>query len=150
MVVGIGDGRLVMVGGVGCVWLVEVTGCHTTFFFFIFSLLCCKYVQNILGTFYRPEKNFSEGIVCSRVCDFYRPEKNFSEGIVFSRVCNFIVIFIFFSPVCYHDNSWKTQPIRTKFSHLTFDWNSSGKFEDGHHRSHVNPHDRGSSATHEN
>ena len=31
---------------------------HYFFLFFIFSLLSCNYVQNILSTFYRPEKNY--------------------------------------------------------------------------------------------
>ena len=31
--VGVGDGRLVMVGGVGGIWLVEVTGMSDTTFF---------------------------------------------------------------------------------------------------------------------
>ena len=31
------------------------------------------------------------------------------------------------------------QPIQTKFSHLTFDWNTSSKFENGHHRSNIAP-----------
>ena len=30
----------------------------------------------------------------------------------------------------------KAQPIQTKFLHATSDWNSSAKFEKGHHRSH--------------
>ena len=37
--VGVGEEWLVMVGGVGGVWLVEVTGCQATFFFFTFSLM---------------------------------------------------------------------------------------------------------------
>ena len=41
--------------------------------------------------------------------------------------------------VCGHDNAWKAQPIRTKFSQMIFDWNNSAKFENGHHRSHVTP-----------
>ena len=31
------------------------------------------------------------------------------------------------------------QPIQTKFSHMTFDWNSSSELENGHQRSHVTP-----------
>ena len=38
-----------------------------------------------------------------------------------------------------NDNSWKAQPIRTKFSHMTFDWNSSAKVENRHRRSHITP-----------
>ena len=49
-------------------------------------------------------------------------------------------LFIFFF---YHDNFWKAQPIRTKFSHMTFAWNISAKFENGHHRSHITPANRG-------
>ena len=52
MVVGTGDGWLLMVGGGGGVWLVEVTGMSHYFFFFVFSLLCCNYFQNILSTFF--------------------------------------------------------------------------------------------------
>ena len=79
-------------------------------------------------------------IVFSRTCDFVLllPGKEF-----FSRVCDFVFILLFFFSVSYHDNSWKAQPIRTKFSHVTFDWNSSGRFEDGHRRSHVIPRNRG-------
>ena len=33
--------------------------------------------------------------------------------------------FFFFFFVCGHNNSWKAQPIRTKFLHMTCDWNSS-------------------------
>ena len=51
--------------------------------------------------------------------------------------------FYFFFSGCYHDNSWKVQPIQTKFSHMTFDWNSLAKFENGHHRSHVTLLNRG-------
>ena len=50
-----------------------------------------------------------------------------------------VIFFSFFFYVCGHNNSWKAQPIRTKFWHMTFDWNSSGKFENGHRRSHVIP-----------
>ena len=40
MVVGVGDGWLVMVGGVGGVWLVEVTGMsYTTFCLHTFSFI---------------------------------------------------------------------------------------------------------------
>ena len=31
------------------------------------------------------------------------------------------------------------QPIQTKFSHITFNWNSSSEFENGHHRSNATP-----------
>ena len=46
------------------------------------------------------------------------------KDIVLSCVCDFlfiiiIVIFFFF---CGHDNFRKAQPIRTKFSHMTFDF----------------------------
>ena len=51
--------------------------------------------------------------------------------------------FFFFFFVCYHDDSWKVQPIRTKFSHKTFNWNSSTMYENGHRRSHVTPPNRG-------
>ena len=49
----------------------------------------------------------------------------------------FLFLFFFFLFWCYHNNSWKPQLIRTKFSHTTFDWNSSTKFENGHYRSHI-------------
>ena len=47
--VGVGDKWLVMVGGVGDVLLVDV---RHYFFFYIFSLLCYNYFQNILSTFF--------------------------------------------------------------------------------------------------
>ena len=50
-----------------------------------------------------------------------------------------LLAFIIFIFVCYHNNSEKAQPNRTKFSHMTFDWNSSAKFKDGHRRSHITP-----------
>ena len=70
-------------------------------------------------------------------------ERIFRKDIVLSCVCDFVLllflfIYLFFF-VRYHDNSWKPQPIRTKFSHMTFDWNSSANFENGHCRSHVTP-----------
>ena len=70
---------------------------------------------------------------------YYCPEKNFSRYCFQSRLW-------FFFSVCYHDNSWKAQPIRTKCSHMTSDWNSSAVYENGHSRSHVTPPNRGSSA----
>ena len=54
-----------------------------------------------------------------------------------------IIFFFFFFFVCGHNNSLKAQPIRTKFSHKTFNWNSSDTFGNGHHRSHVTPLGRG-------
>ena len=47
---------------------------------------------------------------------YYTTERT---NIVFSRVCDF---FFFFGGGggCYHDNSWKAQPIRTKFSYMPF------------------------------
>ena len=42
-----------------------------------------------------------------------------------------LLVYLPINFVCYQDNSWKTQPIWTKFSHTTFDWNSSAKFEMG-------------------
>ena len=49
------------------------------------------------------------------------------------------IFFFFFFFVCYHDNSWKARPVRTKFSNKTFNWISSDRFENGHRRSHVPP-----------
>ena len=62
---------------------------------------------------------------------FYRPENKIWR-YCFKLCLWFYSIF----SVCCHNNSWKTQPIQTKFLHMTFDWNSSAKFENGHHRSH--------------
>ena len=51
----------------------------------------------------------------------------FPKDIVFSCVCDFFFFLlgclyvVFF---CGHDNSWKAQVIRTKFTHMTFNWNS--------------------------
>ena len=50
--VGIGDGWLVMVGGVGGVCLVEVTGMSHYFFFLIIISFMLNYFQNILSTFF--------------------------------------------------------------------------------------------------
>ena len=58
---------------------------------------------------------------------FLPPWKEFSEGVVFSCVCDFVLFYFF----CYHDNSWKAQPIRTKFSHKTFERNSLAMYENG-------------------
>ena len=73
---------------------------------------------------------------------FYGLKKNFSEAHCF-QLCPWFFFFFFWMFVCGHDNSWKAQPIRTKFSHMTFEWNSSAKFEDGHRRSHVTHPNRG-------
>ena len=69
----------------------------------------------------------------------FLPEKNFSKGYCFQLRLWFCFIHLFilfyffiFLDACGHDNSWKAQPIRTKFSHMTFDWNSSAKFKNGH------------------
>ena len=117
----------------------------------------CTY--NTSRIIYRSEKNFSEAIVFSCVCDFViRPEKFFSEGYCFElclwfyyspgkeffrRIMWFFFLFFFLFLggmfVCGHDNSWKVQPIQTKFPHMVLEWNSSSKFEDGHRMSHVNP-----------
>ena len=63
---------------------------------------------------------------------FYYLEKNYCFQ-------SHLFFFFFFFFVCYHNNSWRAQPVQTKFSHMTFEWNSSGKFEDGHCRPHVTP-----------
>ena len=77
---------------------------------------------------------------------YYAPEKNFSEAYCFQSHLWFF--FFFFG--CYHDNSWKAQPIRTKFSHMTFDWKCSAVYKNGHRRSHVTPFNRGLLHPHEN
>ena len=57
---------------------------------------------------YRPENNFSEGIVFSRVCDFVTARNRIFPKVLFS-VASVILfyLFIYFFFVCYHDNSWK-------------------------------------------
>ena len=71
----------------------------------------------------------------------------FPKHIKLSCVCDFICLFIYllllFFCLCYHDSSWKAQPIRTKFSHTSFDWNSSDRFQNVHRRSHVTSPNRG-------
>ena len=62
-----------------------------------------------------------------------------TKHIIFSCLWFFLFLFIYFFFGCYHDNSWKAQPIQTKFSHMTFDWNSSSEFENGHRRSYITP-----------
>ena len=63
-------------------------------------------------------------------------------SILFSVASDFFFFFFFFF-WCFHDNSWKVQPIRTKFSHMTFNWNSSAVYKNGHCRSHITPSNRG-------
>ena len=70
-----------------------------------------------------------------------------ARKIIFPKVLFSVTSVIFFS-VCYHDNSRKAQPIRTKFTHTTFDWNISDEFVNGHSWSHVTPLNRGSFAPH--
>ena len=69
------------------------------------------------------------------------PKKIFWEAYSFQLRLWFYFLFFYFLClyVCGHDNFWKAQPIQTKFSHVTFEWNSSAKFADGHRRSHVTP-----------
>ena len=104
---------------------------------------------------------------------FYHPEKNFSEGVVFSCVCDFVLSYFIFSvttitlerlnqsepnfhtrllseiawpctkmdfclPLKINTPRISTNP-KKKFSHMTFDWNSSPEFENGHQRSNVTP-----------
>ena len=75
-------------------------------------------------------------VVCV-ILFYYPPGKEFFRRIFFQLRLWFCFIFILFLFFCYHDNSWKGQSIRTKFSHMISDWKSSAKFENGHHRSHV-------------
>ena len=81
-------------------------------------------------------------ISCSFSCIEFimRPEKNFSEAYYFQLRLWFSFFFLFF---CYHNNSWKAQPIQTKFSHMTFDWNGSAMSKNGHRGSQVTPSNRG-------
>ena len=61
--------------------------------------------------------------------------KGIFPKVLFSVVS--VIFFFFFFFVWLHDNSWKAQAIRTKFSHKTFNWNSSAMCKNGHHKSHV-------------
>ena len=69
------------------------------------------------------ENGYQRSSVAPLIGDFCHPEYSF--------------FFFFF--VCYHNNSWKAQPIRTKFSHKTFNWNSLTMYKNEHHISHVTP-----------
>ena len=71
--------------------------------------------------------------------------KRFFSKALFSVASVIFYFFYFF--VCYHDNSWKAQPIRAKFSQKTFNWNSSAMYENGPRWSHVTLPNRGASAT---
>ena len=97
---------------------------------------------------------YSDSVLLSLLLSLLLSARNeYSEGYCFELRLWFFYLFIYVFIylfilifVCYHDNSWKAQPIRTKFSHMTFDWNSSARFENGHRRSHVNsppPYNKG-------
>ena len=74
----------------------------------------------------------------------YRSNVTPSGRIKAERLYLFSFLYLFFFlNVCGHDKSWNAQPIPTKFSHMTFDCNSSAKFENRHRRSHVTAPNRG-------
>ena len=82
-----------------------------------------------------PEKNFSKAYeieLCQWFVLLLSTGKEFFQGYHFESCLWFCFFGCLF--VCGHNNSWKAQPIQTKFLHMTFDWNSSAKFEDGHRR----------------
>ena len=58
-------------------------------------------------------------------------KKNFLEGIVLSCVYDFVLFFLFVTTITLERLNQSKPNIYT-----TFDWNSSAKFENGHHRSH--------------
>ena len=64
-----------------------------------------------------------------------------ARKIIFPKHIIFIasVIFFFFGGGDVTMITLEGSTIQTKFSHMTFDWNSSAVYEDGYRRSHVTP-----------
>ena len=76
-------------------------------------------------------------IAASQTCSVLRKYCAVLRNRFFFYICMFVCLY-----VCLFVDMITLEmfnQIRTKFSHMTFEWNSSAKFEDGHHRSYVTP-----------
>ena len=105
----------------------------STFYFKIFVLLCVRVSFGLSPRLLKASTNLNQIFTH----DFYLDNLSQVQKWASQVTCNTPPLTGGLPPPS--KLTYLFQPIQSKFPHMTFDWNSSSEFKNGHHRSNVTP-----------